>query len=210
MAILALGFITGIIFYRKRHRKMLPVIILLMYAFVSQIGSVIGAVYFRNNIPNEHLSIFMFTMIWAWFFYLNIDEAPARRAIRWLAPALAVFFICNTLFLQDLNTLPSNSMKLATLFNLVLGSYLFIRLLDLPGKQNVFQNPIFLVAVGLVWFHTISSFHFFLTGFMFKYKIYSSFVGYVHLFSNYVYYLIIFMAMFSLKKYNQNDGTVRQ
>lgn len=208
LTILAAGCITGSIFY-KGDKKILPVIIILGYTFISQSCSVLCAKYFRNNMPVEHIYMMVSTALWGWFFYTNNEDGKIRVIIKWLTLALVTFYVINTLFIQHINTFPDNSMKLATLFNLVGGSVLLIQMLDLPAKENVFKNPLFLVAVGLVWFNTISSLYFFLKTFLTQYKIYPSVIILIHLISNYVYYLILFMAMFFLKKYNQDVRKIR-
>ena len=209
LTILVTGFITGSIFYKKDNKKILPVIILLGYTFLSQTGSVLAAKIIRNNIPNEHLYALVSNCLWGWFFYINIEGLRTKAIIKWFTIGCVVFAVVNVLFLQTINKFPDNMMKLNTLSNLVWGAVLLIQLLDLPARQNVFQNPFFLVAVGLVWFNIISSFYFFLTVFLTKYQIFPSLLNIIHLISNYVFYLILFTAMFFLKKYNQDVRTIR-
>lgn len=207
--IVAAAFITGCINYRKIDRKIIPVIIILGYTLVSQTTSYFLAKSVRNNVPLDHIYVPVSLVMWGWFYYQCIDDSKSKMIIKWATPLLIIFSVINTLFIQHINVVPDNIMKLATLFNLIWGSVLLIQLLDLPTGENVFKNPFFLVALALVWFNTISSFYFFLGSFLSRHKIYPSFIFSLHYYSNYVYYLILFTAMVFLKKSNQNVRKIR-
>lgn len=179
---------------------MLPVIILLGYTLFSQISSYLMAKYLRNSIPMDHVYMPASLIFYGWFYYNCIDDTRLKKIIKWLTPSLIIFSIINTLFIQHINTPPDNIMKLSTMYNLVWGAILLIQLLDLPSAENVFINAYFLVALAIVWFNIISSFYFFLSSFIVRHKIDPTLVYSLHYYSNYICYLIIFIAMIFLRK----------
>ncbi|RYY69132.1 MAG: hypothetical protein EOO13_10395 [Chitinophagaceae bacterium] len=209
LVIIAAGFLTGSLFYRKQNKNILPVIVILGYTMVSQTASLLAAAIIRNNLPIEHMYSVVSTALWGWFFFTNIQGSSTKSLIKWVTAALVVFFLINAFFIQGLDSFPDNAMKLATAFNLIWGFVLFIQQLDLPAGENVFRNPIFLVAIGLVWFNIISSFYFFLKVFLTKYNILPDKIDMLHTISNYLYYIIFLTAMIFLKNFNQHVRTIR-
>ncbi|RYD78804.1 MAG: hypothetical protein EOP53_10600 [Sphingobacteriales bacterium] len=162
------------------------------------------AKYLRNSVPMEHIYMPVSVILSGWFYYQNIEDERSKMIIKWVTPLMVIFSISNTLFIQDINTYPDNIMKVATLFNLIWGAVLLIQFLDIPASENVFKNPYFLVALGIVWFNIISSLYFFLTAFLTRNKISPHLVSWLHYGSNYIYYIILFVAMIFLRRKNNN------
>ena len=210
LSIIAAAFITGSIYYRKRHPEVLPVIIILGYTLLSQSASFYAAIRFRNNLPVDHVFMWVSTALWGWFYYRNIEGDAFRRLIKIITPILCILFVVNTFFIQGFNSFPGNPMKIVTLFNPVWGAVLLVQKLDLPAGENVFKNPIFVIAIGLVWFNIISSLYFFLWGFLAKYKVDSTIIYTIHIISNYVYYLLFLVSMLFLKKYKSDARQIRK
>ena len=209
LVIVLTAFITGYSNYRKADRKMLPVIILLGYTFVSTSAGYFMAKYLRNNMPVDHVYGVVATCLWGWFYYQCFEDKQIKTISKWSTCLLVVFLIFNTIFLQPILTLPDNGFKMMTLFNLIWGAVLFIQMLDLPAKENIFKNSFFLVALGVVWFNIISSLYFFLSAFLVRNNISSTFINSMHYYSNYVYYIILIFAMLYLRKTHQNVRNVR-
>ena len=190
---------TGIIRYKKNNSEMLPVIILLGVTLVAEIISYFMAKVYRNNMPGYHFFNPLQLIIWGFFFYATIEDEKIKKSIPWTLGIVLLFSIINTLFFQPLKTLPDNFMKVATLVNIIWAGLLFMQQLDVPARENIFKNPLFIVALAVMWFNIISSFYFILYGFMVKYKLSSYYVHQIHYFSNLVYYLLFFVAMLLLK-----------
>ena len=178
---------------------MLPVIILLGVTLVAEIISYFMAKIYRNNMPGYHFFNPLQLVIWGFFYYSTIEDEKFRKSIPWTVGAMLLFSVINTLFFQPLKTLPDNFMKVVTMINIIWAGLLFMQQLDSPGRENIFKNPLFIVAVAVMWFNIISSFYFILYGFMVKYKLSSSYVHQIHYFSNLVYYFLFFVAMLLLK-----------
>lgn len=192
---------TGIIKYKKNNSEMLPVIILLGVTLVAEIISYFMAKVYRNNMPGYHFFNPLQLIIWGFFFYATIEDEKIKKSIPWTLGIVLLFSIINTLFFQPLKTLPDNFMKVATLVNIIWAGLLFMQQLDVPARENIFKNPLFIVALAVMWFNIISSFYFILYGFMVKYKLSSYYVHQIHYFSNLVYYLLFFVAMLLLKPF---------
>ena len=190
---------TGIIRYKKNNSEMLPVIILLGVTLVAEIISYFMAKVYRNNMPGYHFFNPLQLIIWGFFFYATIEDEKIKKSIPWTLGIVLLFSIINTLFFQPLKTMPDNFMKVATLVNIIWAGLLFMQQLDVPARENIFKNPLFIIALAVMWFNIISSFYFILYGFMVKYKLSSHYVHQIHYFSNLVYYLLFFVAMLLLK-----------
>lgn len=194
-----MGIITGIVKYNKNNKVMLPVIVLLGVTLAAEIISFFMAKIYRNNMPGYHIFNPLQLGIWAYFFYSAIEDEKFKKSIPWTMAGMLLFAVINTLFFQPLKTLPDNFMRVATLINIIWAGLLFMQLLDAPGRENIFKNPLFIVAVAVMWFNIISSFYFILYGFMVKYKLSTLYVHQIHGFSNLVYYILFFVAMLLLK-----------
>lgn len=199
--ILLSAVIAGWINYRKAVRPMLFLVILITYTSLSQAVSYWAAVVYRNNIAVDNVYSPVSVLLYGLFFYEVIINEKWRRVMLYLAMAIFVFAIINIIWIEPIHTKSANLFQLKTIYLFAGGAILLLQQIDLPGDKFVFKDPVFLSGLTLVWFNTISSIYFYFSKFIAEYKIKVPFLTYVHFFSNYVHYLIFFLAMIYIKNY---------
>jgi hypothetical protein len=201
ISIVAIGFILGVFRYQKADKSIRPVIIYLGLVLFSELVNYWMAKYYRNNMPAFHLLIPIQFLVLGIFFYNNIMDKKIKKSILWTIGGMLLFALVNTIYLQPIKTLPENFMKPITLIYIFWAALLFMQQLDLPAKENIFKNPVFIVTVAVLWFNIISFMFFLLYGFINKYHLPTTYITYIHYFSNLVYYLLLLSAMGFAKLY---------
>jgi hypothetical protein len=209
LAILALGFITGLVNY-KRKPTLRPVVVLLGVTLLSEICSYLLAKYYRNNMPLAHFFNPVQMLIWAYFFYNNFREGYMKNTVKWVVAGMLIFAACNTLFFQPLKTFPDNFIKLETMLFIVWAAYLFIQQLDIPAEINIFKSSLFIVSVAVLWFNLMSFLFFLLYAYMVSYGLSTTNINTMHYFSNYFYYILLFIAVALPQKNISNAGRIQQ
>jgi len=207
VAILAIGLVCGLFNY-KRKKNLQLVIILFGVTLVSEILSYFMAKYFRNNMPLAHFFGPIQLCIWAGFFYKIFDNSRIKKVIIWITVSMVLFAFINTVFLQPLKTFPDNFIKLATMLFILGGGYLFILRLDAPGNMSIFKDALFITAVAVIWFNLISFLFFLLYAYMLKHQLPTRTLRTIHMFSNYIYYLLLLMAIILPQKKTNDAGKV--
>ncbi|MES2894023.1 MAG: hypothetical protein V4725_18530 [Bacteroidota bacterium] len=209
LLILAVGFICGL-FHYKRKKNLRPVIVLLGVTLVSEMLSYYLAKYYRNNMPLAHVFNPIQLCFWSVFFYRAIDDGRIKRLILWVTMSMLLFATLNSIFLQPLNTFPGNFIQVETMLLILLGSYLFILRLDAPSELSIFKDPMFITAIALIWFNLVSFLFFLLYAYMAKHNLPVRTLRTIHLFSNYVYYLLLLLAILLPQKKLQDAGKIQQ
>jgi hypothetical protein len=198
-----LAAFVGIWNYRKTNKVLLPVVIVLISVFIEAAASFLTAKFLRENRPVNHFINPVMLACWGCFFSYVLEDSRVKKIARWTAAILILFSISNS-FVTGLFVQPWNVMKAATIFYLVMGGLLLMQTLDLPSKENIFTNTLFLIGLAIVWFNMISSLNFFLYDFMRVHKPARHIIDYIHWYSNYIYYSILLLAMLFQKKLNNN------
>ncbi len=194
LIIITLGFLCGIIF-KWRITRIRPVIFLLGITLVSETVSKFLAITIKNNNYVYHFFHPIQLFVWGFFFYINTQNIIFKRSVIILTTIFIVCSILNSLYLQGLTVFPGNFIKFQTLLLLLWSSNLFIEYLDKPAGQNIFSDPVFLIAIAVIWFNLVSfSFFDFFSIFLIK-KIPTDSIRAVHYFSNFLYYTLIAIAM---------------
>lgn len=208
LAIIACGFLVGISFFRKRANKIWPLTLYLAVVFTLEILSHYMALIYQNNMPGFHFSIPVYFLIIGTFFYRTITDEKIKRSIPWTIGALILFSVVNAVFFQPLNSFPDNVSKGTSFFYIVWAAVLFVQHLDLSSEENIFKNPVFIIAIAILWFNIISLSFFLLYPFMTKHNLPSKSVYMIHYFSNYVYYLLLLLSIVLAKIQINNDRRI--
>ena len=141
-------------------------------------------------------------MLWGVFFYRNSNNYLFRNTIIFLSGLFICCSILSSFLWQKIHVFPGDIIKFETLILLSWSFFLFVEFLDKPGDENIFINPAFILTVAVIWFNLISFLFFDLFNFFLINKIPTDSIRAVHYFSNYVYYLLLVIAML-LKDKNQ-------
>ncbi len=200
LLIIAIGFVIGIIYY-KRNRQLRPIVILLGVTLVSEIVSRVLAYQIRNSNPAYHFFTPIQILLWGVFFLMVIKNQKIKTAIFLFSATLVLFSMINTFFWQGLKIFPENVLRMETIFLIFCSICLFIEMLDRPSGENIFKNPFFIVAIGVLWFNLVSFIFFESHNFFLKNKIPAHSIRTIHYISNYVYYLIILAAILLSKQF---------
>ncbi len=194
LGIIALGFVAGV---SRNFKKptIAPIVLLLAITLLSETLSKLLAVTIHNNSYGYHFFHPIQLMLWGVFFYRNSSNPRWKTIIVRLS---FLFIICSMLssFLwQKIQVFPGDIIKFETLLLLLWAFHLFLEFLDKPTGENIFINPVFILTIAVIWFNLISFLFFDFFNFFLTSKIPTSSLRAVHYFSNYVYYLLLFIAM---------------
>lgn len=203
ITIIFLAALFSVLFYNKKNKVLLPVVLVLIFIFLSSMTSFLTGRYLRESRPVNHFITPIMLAGWGLFFSRVLEDSRVKKIAGWVAVILIVFSIVNS-FITGLFVEPWIPMRAATIFYLILGGLLLMQMLELPSKENIFTNTFFLIALAIVWFNMISSLSFFLADFMNIHKPARQMVGYIHWYSNYIYYSILMLAMIFQKNLNKN------
>ncbi len=207
ISILLTGFVCGLINYRRKV-QLRPVIILLGVTLCAELSSYYMAIVYRNNMPVSHVFNPIQLSIWAVFFYRVFEDARMKKAIVWISIAMIIFALLNSFFLQTIKTFPDNFLKLETMLFVLLGASLFIQQLDSPGNVSIFKDSLFVTSVAVLWFNLISFVFFLLYAYMIKHQLPAGTLRTIHQYSNYIYYLLLLIAIILPQKHLQNAGKI--
>jgi hypothetical protein len=200
LIIIAVSFLLGLIFsYKKKQLKW--VVILLGITLLSEILTRIFAYKIKNSNPVYHFFTPIQIMLWNMFFLSVLKSKKIKRIISPLSAALIFFSIINSVLLEGLRTFPENILRLESVFLIFCGVCLFIEKLDEPSEQNLFKSPVFIISIAVLWFNLISFIFFESYNFFLRNKIPSQSIRTIHYISNYVYYLIILVAIILSKQF---------
>jgi hypothetical protein len=100
LLIIAIGFVIGIIYY-KRNRQLRPIVILLGVTLVSEIVSRVLAYQIRNSNPAYHFFTPIQILLWGVFFLMVIKNQKIKTAIFLFSTTLVLFSMINTFFGRD-------------------------------------------------------------------------------------------------------------
>ena len=203
-AILTMGVVTGLYYYRQK-KNLRPVIILLAITLLAEIIAYFMGKYFRNAMPVAHFFNPVQLGIWAIFFYRVYEESRVKKIVLWLTAGMLIFAVINSVFLQPLKTFPDNFLKLETTLFILWGGYLFMRRLDTPSHISIFKDPLFVIAVAILWFNLLSFSFFLLQAYVGAEQLAFRLIS-IHLISNYIYYLLLSIAIALPQKQLQHEG----
>lgn len=203
IAINFLAALTALLYYRKKNKILLPVVIVLICIFISTVVGFFTARYIRNNQIVNHFINPVMLACWGYFFHQALEDPRVKRITAWAAVILIICSVINS-FITGILVAPWVIIRASTIFYLILGALLLIQMLDLPSKENVFKNTFFLIALGIVWFNMISSLSFFLSDVVKANKLARQFMYTLLSYSNYIYYSILLLAMYFQKKLNKD------
>lgn len=181
-------------------RRLRPVVFYLGIILTSELLSFFMAKYYRTNMPVYHLLTPVHFIALGLFFYQNIEHQKIKKAVIILMAATLLFSVVNSSFFQPVDTFPSHVTNLLPLLYIAWAAWLFMQQLELPARENIFKNPVFIVSVAVLWFNIISFLFFLLYDFMAEYKLNLKIISNIHYFSNIVYYLLLCTAMFFSKR----------
>ncbi|WP_118973831.1 hypothetical protein [Taibaiella koreensis] len=193
VVIIGAAFTTGL--YRlRRQRTIQPVVWLLGITACSEILCKALALTIHNNIPVYHVYQPIQLTLWAVFFYRNMRSGWRKTVVPlWLL--LFLFSILNTLVIQPVTVFPGNFTKLESVVVMFWSFCLFSELLDLPARENIFLKSSFIVCIAVMWFNLVSYLFFGLfNDYVSAPRMLRSVWG-IHLFSNYTYYSLLWVAM---------------
>jgi hypothetical protein len=146
--------------------------------------------------------------LYAMFFYEVMDKNQIGKLLLYVAMVIMAFSIVNAIWFEPLKTYPSYVYIIKTIYLFIGGCIMLLQFLDLSTKERLFETPSFLVALSIVWFNSVSSLFFFLTPLLTRYEIKTTFIRELHFYSNFVHYGLFLVAMYHLKKYKKNVGTI--
>ncbi len=202
--IIAAGFFTGLLSFKK-FSKLSPVTLLLLVTFISEIIARFCAIKFRNNMPVYHIFSPIQLSLVGLFFFKNLEKGFIKNILPFIITAAALFSIVNAVFIQGIKTYPSYFFNLESLIIILYSSVLFIQFLERPSSENIFKNPVFIADIAILWFYLFSFLYFLLYGYLTKMNISSMVLGKIHLISNYIYYLMLFIATLTAYLQTRND-----
>lgn len=203
IALIFLAALCGVLFYRKRNRIILPVVIVLVCIFIFSVISFLAGRHLKESRPVDHFNTPVMLACWGYFFSQVLEDPRFKKYVGWATITLIAYSIINS-FITGLFVTPSHVLQAATIFYLILGALLLVQMLDMPSKENIFTHTLFLIALAVVWFNMISSLNFFLFDLRRHHKPTGQFIGKIHWYSNYIYYSILMIAMIFQKKLNRN------
>jgi hypothetical protein len=204
LCIIASGFLLGALSY-TRYRKLRSVTLLLTLTFISEITAQFCAVKFRNNMPVYHLFSPLQLLLLGLFFFNNLEHGAARSALPKIIIAAIAFSIINAVFIQGINAYPSYFFNIESLIVILYSSILFIQYLERPSEENIFKNPVFIADIAILWFYIFSFLYFLVYDYFVKMNISRAMLRTIQVFSNYIYYLMLFYAMLTSYLQTRND-----
>lgn len=190
LIIIFLGFVAGIS-GMKRRRSFVPIVILLEVTFICEFFSRIYAYCLENSNPVYHLlSPFQVLLIGA-FFRMEFTTRGNKKVTFWLCTCLIVMSLLNSMFVQSIFKFPDNTLRVQSACFIALGFLLVAQKIDEPSKNNILKDPVFMVAVGVIWFNLISFIFFNFHQALVKNILSLDLMRIINYVSNYVFYLIL-------------------
>jgi hypothetical protein len=194
LLLIGTSFLLGLIPLQQK-KKISPAVWLLGCTLLNEICSWLAGKYYRNNMPVYHVSIPVLTGIWALFYYRNITSIRVKNLVVWSYVIFLLLAIINSLFIQSILQFPGTVFTCLNLLMIAWSAVLMIQMLDAPGSQNLFKEPIFLINIAILWFNLFSFAYFALRNYMIAQHISTTALSQILLIANYVFYSIILLAM---------------
>jgi hypothetical protein len=199
LVIIATGCIIGLTHIRRIDRSIKPIVFYLALVVVCEVINYLLAKIYRNNMPGYHVAAPLYFFCLGIFYYNNIEHLKIKKLVPWIVGAFGLFAIINVIFFQPITSNPDNCTKAAALLNIALGAVLYLQLLESPADKNLFSQPVFIITIAILWFNIISFSNFLLYDFFVSYKIPLGTLSIVHIFSNFIYYILLLTAMIMSK-----------
>jgi hypothetical protein len=194
LLLIGTSFLLGLIPLQQK-KKISPAVWLLGCTLLNEIISWLAGKYYRNNFPVYHVSVPILTGIWALFYYRNITSQQAKNLVVWSYVIFLLLAIINSLFIQSILQFPGTVFTCLNLLMIAWSAVLMIQMLDAPGNQNIFKEPVFLINIAILWFNLFSFAHFALRNYMIAQNNSTTALNQILLIANYVFYSIILLAM---------------
>jgi hypothetical protein len=208
LLIILAGFINGL-FHHRFNTVTRPIIILLGVTFVIELSGYFFAKYLRNNSPVYHLFNPIQAGLQGWFFYIASDRKMVKKVVLSSSIGLILFSLVYSL-VYGIMRFPGFFLIPETLVLITWGSLLFIQMLDMPAGQNIFKNPVFIIATAVIWFNLFSFIFFLLYNYLVKNNLSTDSLRMIHFFSNYIYYILLFIAISLTRSDNKHERPVKQ
>jgi len=194
LIIIALGFLTGAIQFKKLQQAKL-VVILLGITFASELLTRILISRFGNGSYAYHFFNPVQIGIWGLFFYNITVRATTKYVVGICTPLLILFSIISSIS-TGLKSYPGLFLRVETLVLLLFGLLSFLEQIDsMPTDQRILANPIFLIVIAVIWFNLFSFLFFNFQEFFISRGLSTRLLRLIHYISNYVYYLILWIGM---------------
>jgi hypothetical protein len=200
-SLLLSGCIIGWKNYDRSLRGIRFLIILLGLTIINEGVAYWAALVYRNNWLVYQVYNFFSIGLYAGLFYESIQHPKLRRIILYSGFGIMLFWIVNFIWIEPLFSPSKNIYRIMTMYFFAGACVLLFQQLELPGKVKLFKEPLFLIALSLVWFNTVSSLFFFFIPVFSKHRLGSNLLYDLHFFSALVHYSIFLWAMLNLKNY---------
>ncbi len=198
ITIVLLAFLLGLTVYNCNN-VIQPIVILLGVTFISEVVSIFIAKYYRNNSPVYHVFNILQISFLGCFFYRAFRSKMLKRIILITSIGMVLFSIFVTLLFQNIYVFPSIFLNVETFILIIWSVLLFIEILDSPSERNIFKDPVFIITIGILWFNLFSFIFFLLHNYLVKNDISVRSITLLHFFSNYIYYLLILVALIVIR-----------
>lgn len=204
-----LCYVSGVWGWHKtKNLRAIPV--LMLVTFVAQMFMYYWAKEYKNNALIAHIFApiqFSFLMV---FFYQNFKESKEKKISFFIGIAMLLYALINSFFLQNTKTFPSNFLVISNLLLIVFSVNLFLQKLDtVSTKTNIFKEPVFLIAIGILSFNIFSFLFFLLHNYLIDQNISTKSLSNILVTTNVLYYSIILMALiFSSKHSNTSRAKI--
>lgn len=192
--IIATGAAIGLFKY-KRLESEKPVAILLVLTFFSETLSRIFAFYFINSSPVYHFLDPLQSILWGIFFFLSIKSRIKKKVIFAFSILLTLYAIFDSFFVENILKFPDIFLTIQSIALICFGFVLFFEKLDSPANDNIFKDSVFLISLSVIWFYLISFLFFDFHEFSLSKKISQITLRTINYISNYVYYLLLIVAL---------------
>lgn len=199
-----MGYAIGVWGWRRAiYLRVIP--ILLLVTFVAQMFMFYWAFEYKNNALIAHIfNPIQFSLLMV-FFYQNYKESKEKKVTLFIGIAMFFYALINSFFLQNTKTLPSNFLVVSNFLLIVFSVNLFLQKLDtVSTKENIFKEPVFLIAMGILSFNIFSFLFFLLHNYLINHNISTKSLSNILVTTNVFYYSIILIALIFSSKNSIN------
>ena len=153
LALLLTASVFGLIQFKRQGLQFRIFSCYFTLIFVSEVLTRVTSYYYQTSMPNYHVLVPLQMLFYAWFFSLLLLSGKSRRTVLLVGVLAAFLSLANSVFLQSIFEMPSNTILLLSLMIISLVLLSFRNLLLRPSEMKILQTPLFWFNVGSLVFY---------------------------------------------------------
>ncbi len=203
-----LPLFVGLKWYRFLSPELKRILVFVVLATVTELfADLYQVLWSPHTMPIGNVYIPLSMLVIGIFFVKVLDGYVPRILTIGLVFLYELFCVVNLLFFQNINEFPDVTGSLGSLLMISFSILLFVKIMIDAKIEQLFQEPIVWINLGILVYASASLFYFALFNYSLKISISFSFLTVrIHSFAYALFYIVIAIAFWKMRRRNKGEA----